>query len=169
MNQTPIRTPIFKNALLRLNRFFVLNFTADGIRWRFESLRTGKPFKQVVQEHSLMSPVTQVFLIHRRTGLLIKQVRQESCTTHDGDMVSGMLTAIQDFVNQYGAAADTVHVEPGGWIFPESAYGAPYFLKWVEPPVDPEALPVHRVHVPRERFQCRRVGISPAQQPAGRL
>lgn len=46
--------------------------------------------------------------------------------------------AIQDFVNSYGAAADTVHVEPGAWIFPESAYGAPYFLKWVEPPVDPD-------------------------------
>jgi len=43
--------------------------------------------------------------------------------------------AIQDFVNQYGAAADLVHVEDGAWIFPESAYGAPYYLKWVEPPL----------------------------------
>jgi hypothetical protein len=43
--------------------------------------------------------------------------------------------AIQDFVNQHGAAADLIHVEPGAWIFPESAYGAPYYLKWVEPPV----------------------------------
>ena len=42
--------------------------------------------------------------------------------------------AVQDFVNQYGGAADTVHVEDGAWIFPESDYGSPYFLKWVEPP-----------------------------------
>ena len=90
---------IFKNALLRLNRFFVLNFSADGIRWRFESLRTGKPFRQVIREHSLICPVTQVFLIHRRTGLLIKQAEQEASEAQDGDIVSGMLTAIQDFVH----------------------------------------------------------------------
>ncbi len=43
--------------------------------------------------------------------------------------------AVQDFVNWYGGAADTVHVEDGAWIFPESDYGSPQFLKWVEPPV----------------------------------
>lgn len=43
--------------------------------------------------------------------------------------------AVQDFVNQFGGAADTVHVEDGAWIFPESDYGSPQFLKWVEPPV----------------------------------
>lgn len=41
----------------------------------------------------------------------------------------------QGFVNQYGGAADTVHVEDGAWIFPETDYGSPQFLKWVEPPV----------------------------------
>ncbi len=92
-------TRILKKALIGLNRFFVLNFSADGIRWRFEAFRTGKPFRQVVQEHSLMCPVSQVFLIHRRTGLLIKQVQQSASDVHDGDMVSGMLTAIQDFVH----------------------------------------------------------------------
>lgn len=43
--------------------------------------------------------------------------------------------AVQDFVNQYGAAADTVHIEDGAWIFPESCYGSPNFLKWIEPPL----------------------------------
>ncbi len=43
--------------------------------------------------------------------------------------------AVQDFVNQFGGAADTIHVEDGAWIFPESDYGSPQFLKWVEPPV----------------------------------
>ena len=58
----------------------------------------------------------------------------------DGDAPSMMNNgsypgvAIQDFVNQYGGAADTVHMEDGAWIFPESDYGSPYFLKWVEPP-----------------------------------
>ena len=43
--------------------------------------------------------------------------------------------AIQDFVNQYGAAADTIHIEDGAWIFPEDDWGSPNFLKWIEPPV----------------------------------
>ena len=42
----------------------------------------------------------------------------------------------QDFVNAAGAAADTVHIEDGAWIFPEMDYGSPYFLKWIEPPVN---------------------------------
>lgn len=44
-------------------------------------------------------------------------------------------TAVQDFVNQHGGAADTVHIEDGAWIFPESCYGSPNFLKWIEPPL----------------------------------
>lgn len=42
--------------------------------------------------------------------------------------------AVQDFVNQFGGAADTVHIEDGAWIFPESDWGSANFLKWVEPP-----------------------------------
>ncbi len=44
-------------------------------------------------------------------------------------------TGIQSFVDSHGAAAGTVHIEDGAWIFPESCYGSPYFLKWIEPPV----------------------------------
>lgn len=44
-------------------------------------------------------------------------------------------TTPQDFVNAHGAAAPVVHIEDGAWIFPESDYGSPYFLKWIEPPV----------------------------------
>ncbi len=92
---------VFKRAVIALNRFLVLTFSADGLRWRFEALRTGKTFEAVVREHSLVEPVTQVFLIHRRTGLLLAQMmRPEEEQQHrDGDMVSGMLTAVQDFVH----------------------------------------------------------------------
>ncbi len=44
-------------------------------------------------------------------------------------------TTPQDFVNAYGGAAPITHIEDGAWIFPESDYGSPYFLKWIEPPV----------------------------------
>ncbi len=55
----------------------------------------------------------------------------------DADGAGYARTAVQDFINAHGAAADTVHVEDGAWIFPESDYGSPYFLKWIEPPLKP--------------------------------
>lgn len=39
------------------------------------------------------------------------------------------------FVEQFGAHAELAHIEDGAWIFPESDYGSPYFLKWIEPPL----------------------------------
>jgi OOP family OmpA-OmpF porin len=42
--------------------------------------------------------VEQVFLIHRKTGLLLQHVSATSAGVQDADMVSGMLTAIRDFV-----------------------------------------------------------------------
>ncbi len=103
-------TDILKRAVIRINSFLVLTFSADGIRWRFEAFRTGKPFQQVVSENNLTCPVTQVFLIHRRTGLMIGQVQQEAIQSQDGDMVSSMLTAIQDFVH------DSFHTETAGQL-----------------------------------------------------
>lgn len=41
----------------------------------------------------------------------------------------------QDFVNAAKANAPVTHIEDGAWIFPESDYGSPYFLKWIEPPL----------------------------------
>lgn len=45
-------------------------------------------------------------------------------------------SAPQDFVNAAAANAPIVHIEDGAWIFPEMDYGSPYFLKWIEPPVN---------------------------------
>ena len=46
------------------------------------------------------------------------------------------VTSVQDMVNtKPPPAGQFVHVEDGAWIFPESDYGSPYFLKWIEPPI----------------------------------
>ncbi|MEW6350973.1 MAG: OmpA family protein [Thermodesulfobacteriota bacterium] len=81
-----------------LNQTLEHSFSFQGLKWRFESFRTGKPFAEVVLVHSLVFRVEQVFLIHRETGLLLAHVTEETVVFQDADMVSGMLTAIQDFV-----------------------------------------------------------------------
>jgi OOP family OmpA-OmpF porin len=69
-----------------------------GLRWRLEAWRTGVPFAQIVLKHSLVYRVEQVFLVHAETGLLLAQAPADTERGADGDLVSGMLTAIRDFV-----------------------------------------------------------------------
>lgn len=76
-----------------------------GIKWRIEALRTGRPFAEVVLLRSLVYRVEQIFLIHRKTGLLLQHVVAPEVATQDPDMVSGMLSAIQDFVRDSFRAA----------------------------------------------------------------
>lgn len=82
-----------------LNQSLAHSFSAQGLKWRFEAWRTGKPFAEVALLHTLLYRVEQVFLIHKETGLLLQHVVAGQAAVQDADMVSGMLTAIQDFVH----------------------------------------------------------------------
>jgi OOP family OmpA-OmpF porin len=82
-----------------LNQTMTHSFSAQGLRWRVEAWRTGRPFGEVVMLHTLVYRVEQVFLIHRETGLLLQHVVAPDVATQDADMVSSMLTAIQDFMH----------------------------------------------------------------------
>lgn len=82
-----------------LNQSMTYSLSAQGLKWRLEALRTGKSFAEVVMLHTLRYRVEQVFLIHEETGLLLQQAAAAGTKTQDADMVSAMLTAIQDFVH----------------------------------------------------------------------
>ena len=81
-----------------LNQTLEHSVSWKGLQWRIESFRTGKPFAEIVLLHTLRFRVEQVFLIHRETGLLLQHVAAEIVAIQDEEVVSGMLTAIQDFV-----------------------------------------------------------------------
>ncbi len=81
-----------------LNQTLAHSFSVQGLKWRVEAWRTGKSFGEVVLLHTLLYRVEQVFLIHRETGLLLQHVVAPGAPTQDADMVSAMLTAIQDFM-----------------------------------------------------------------------
>lgn len=81
-----------------LNQTLEHSISVQGLKWRVEAARTGKSFAEVVMLHTLLYRVEQVFLIHRETGLLLQHVAAPGVITQDADMVSGMMTAIQDFV-----------------------------------------------------------------------
>jgi outer membrane protein OmpA-like peptidoglycan-associated protein len=130
----PVMGPAIRRAIAEALRGMVesLNHALEsslswrGVMWRVEALRTGKPFAEVVLLHTLVYQVEQVFLIHRHTSLLLQHVVPASMLRPpDADLVSGMLSAIQDFVqHSFEASGDgvlqsmhvgdlTVLVEPG--------------------------------------------------------
>ena len=57
----------------------------QGLKWRVESIRTGRPFAEIVLMHSLLYRVEQVFLIHRETGLVLSP----RCGSHGRDARCG--------------------------------------------------------------------------------
>lgn len=80
-----------------LNQTLEHSVSPQGLRWRMEAWRTGKQFSEVVLLNTLLYRVEQVFLIHKETGLLLQHASVNADENQEADMVSAMLTAIQDF------------------------------------------------------------------------
>ena len=103
----PIIGPAIRKAIAEalsqmvqsLNQTLENSLSPKGLKWRLEAMQTGKPFAEVVMLNSLLYRVEQVFLIHKKTGILLQHVALNTTETQDGEMVSAMLTAIQDFVH----------------------------------------------------------------------
>jgi outer membrane protein OmpA-like peptidoglycan-associated protein len=87
-----------EGTLQRFNKALKHSLSLQGLKWRLEALRTGTSFADVVLKHTVEFRVEHVFLIHRKTGLLLQHVAADQVTAQDPQLVSGMLTAIQDFV-----------------------------------------------------------------------
>jgi outer membrane protein OmpA-like peptidoglycan-associated protein len=81
-----------------MNRAIEYSLSWRGLRWRVESWRTGVPFAQVVMRHALVYRVEQVLLVHKATGLPLAHASVSAEAARDSDLVSGMLTAIRDFI-----------------------------------------------------------------------
>lgn len=88
----------FRSMMGNFSKSLEIALSWKGLRWRFEALRSGKPFSEIVLLHTLIYRVEQVFFIHSKTGLVLSHLVNDGVGTQDADMVSAMLTAIQDFV-----------------------------------------------------------------------
>ena len=162
----PVMGPAIRKAIASALASMVESFSQTlehslsvrGIKWRLEAWRTGKPLAEVILLRTLVYRVEQVFLIHRESGLLLQHVSASARGVQDADMVSGMLTAIRDFVHdsfggREGDSLDSVQVgEFSVWIEqgPQAALAAvirgnaPKALR----PVFTEAI--ERIHADQE-------------------
>lgn len=103
----PVIMPAVRRSIAEALRAFVqtLNQTLEqalspkSLGWRLEALRSGIPYHEMVLKHTLIYRVEQVFLIHRKTGLLVSHLSHPDIKVKDSDAVSAMFTAIQDFAH----------------------------------------------------------------------
>ncbi len=93
-------------AVQTLNVTLENSLSPKGLRWRLEAWRTGRPFAEVVLLHSLAYRVEQVYWIHKETSVLLCDVSGVQDSLRDPELVSGMLAAIQDFVQDSFEGAD---------------------------------------------------------------
>jgi outer membrane protein OmpA-like peptidoglycan-associated protein len=100
-------TAFITDLLEKTNSLIENSFTFKGLKWRFEARQAGVSFSQYVASQTFAFRVEQVFLIHRQTGLLLNSISAGLHETADADLISSMLTAINDFVSDsFTKAAD---------------------------------------------------------------
>ena len=145
----PVMGPAIRKAIAStlqgmiqsFNQILEHSLSIQGLKWRWEAVRTQKTFAEVVLLHTLVYQVEQVFLIHKESGLVLQHVEAKTGVSQDPDLVSGMLTAIKDFVQdsfggKKGEALDTLRVgDRSVWI----EHGSQAILAAVvrgNPPID---------------------------------
>ncbi len=113
----------FRSMLQGFSKSMEMSFSWRGLLWRLEALRSGRPFSEVVMLHSLVYRVEQIFFIHSETGLLLDHLVNEGVETQDADLVSGMLTAIQDFARDCFSGGANINVNAEAETGPEKTGG----------------------------------------------
>lgn len=112
---SPIMGPAIRRSISQaisgmiqsLNQTVEHSFSWSGLKWRWQAFKTNRPFAEVVLLNAFVYRVEQIFLIHRDDGSLLAHADASGVSGADADLVSGMLTAIQDFVQQsFGASED---------------------------------------------------------------
>jgi OOP family OmpA-OmpF porin len=110
-----------RNMMESFNYSLETAFSWKYLKWRWEAIRTGRSFAEVVMLHTLVYRVEQLFLLHRESGVVLKHLTADGIVAQDADLVSGMLTAIQDFVHDsFGGGEGSLETfrvgELGVWI-----------------------------------------------------
>ena len=88
----------FNSFIEKLNNLIEYSLTIKGIKWRFNAWKQGISFTQYVIKQSFVYRVEDVMLIHRETGTLLIDVASDHSDCNDPELMSAMLTAINDFM-----------------------------------------------------------------------
>ena len=111
------------------------------LMWRrLRGRLSGVSDAEMALRDALPFQVTEVFLIHRESGLLLWHVSAEAEVSPDSDLISGMLTAIRDFAEEAfgrGEGEGLDEIEYGGRHILIEAAGRAYLavvVQGIQPP-----------------------------------
>lgn len=102
----PVMSPAIRRAIASaissmfdtINQTIESATTVQGVKARFDAMRTGVPYAELALRRTLLYRVEHVYLIERETGLLISELQNSDVQLVDSDAVSAMFSAIQSFV-----------------------------------------------------------------------
>ena len=82
-------------------------FSVASMKRRAQARLSGVSDSEMIIRTSLPFRTEDIFLIHRESGLLITHLSSKQNLASDSDLISGMLTAIRDFVqDSFGKSSD---------------------------------------------------------------
>ena len=104
-----------KRMIASINASIEAGLSPKSIKWRLQALVSKRSYAEIVLANTFIYHVSHVFLIHRKTGILLHQEVAEKSPRLESDMISAMLTAIRDFVSDsfsgdQNASLDTIQV-----------------------------------------------------------
>lgn len=102
----PAMGPAIRNAVWMMLQGFVQSIETvvdqqlswRSVRWRIEAWRTGRSFAEIAFVHTLLFRVEHVFLLNRDNGLQLLHATRPGVIAREPDLITAMLTAIQDFL-----------------------------------------------------------------------
>lgn len=88
----------FNDFIEKTNQLLENSLTIKGITWRIKARQAGVSFAQYVASQTFLYRVEHILLIHRETGILLHSIDHNKFSDSNVDLISSMLTAINDFV-----------------------------------------------------------------------
>lgn len=103
-----------RDFIEKTNELIENSFTPKSLLWRIRAWRSGVSFSTYLASQTYAFQVHQVLLIHRETGILLNSQSASAFDQEDSDLVSAMLTAINDFVGDSFANKSQLLSNKGG-------------------------------------------------------
>lgn len=90
---------ILRDFVEKTNEVIENTISFKSFAWRFRAWRAGVSYPHYVASQTFVFQIKQILLIHKKTGLLLNSVSEDYKDEQNSDLVSAMLTAINDFVS----------------------------------------------------------------------
>ncbi|MGQ8365580.1 OmpA family protein [Glaciecola sp. 1036] len=87
-----------RDFIEKTNEIIEKSVSMESIFWRYRAWRAGMPYATYVASQTYVFQIHNVLLIHKETGALLNAVNLTNEVDENSELVSAMLTAINDFV-----------------------------------------------------------------------